>query len=139
MSRWLCAALLAAGCVPEYGPVMRPGEDCLSCHGGGTGPEEGPAWSAAGTVYAASNAAPDTGLSGAFVHVTDKNGLSFTLRSNLAGNFYTSEPLAFPLQRVCVERDGLLRCMQDQVRSGSCNTCHTQPPREAAPGRLTAP
>ncbi len=60
------------------------------------------------------------------------------MRSNLAGNFYSAESVAFPL-RVCVERNGAVQCMQATAESGSCNACHTWPPNGEAPGRVTAP
>ena len=97
------------------------------------------AWSLAGTVYESANAEAEAGLEGAEVQVTDQDDVSFSLRTNLTGNFYTSEPLAFPLKRVCVERGGGQRCMQATVANGSCNTCHSNPPHNAAPGRLSAP
>ena len=46
----LITALTACG-IPERGPLMSAGEDCLSCHGSGTGLEQGPTWSVAGTVF----------------------------------------------------------------------------------------
>ena len=140
-----CAFVLGA-CVPEQGPLMRPGEDCMLCHGGDTVP--GAAADAGsggrharahrGTVYDAPDADPNAGVLGAYVHVIDSNGWSFELRSNLAGNFYSAEGIAFPLQ-LCVERGGNLLCAQSPHAYGSCNACHTQPPIDGAAGRLVAP
>ena len=89
MSRRAAGAALAlalAGCVSEEGPMMKPGSDCMECHGGGE--EEARPWTVAGTI---------AGVRGAHITITDANGWSFTLRSNDAGNFYTAEPVAFPL------------------------------------------
>ncbi len=101
-------AVLLAGCIPEEGPMMAPGQDCMAsdCHSGG----EAKSWSVAGTI---------AGRMGANVVVTDAKGWSFTLRSNKAGNFYTAEGVAFPLQ---VTVDGTP--MGPPVTDGSCNCCH---------------
>jgi hypothetical protein len=148
------AAFLAAGCIPADGPLMAPGEDCLECHGGGasdgnggggdeltTTPasrldDDGPRWSAAGTVYPSAGSDADAGLEGARVHLTDANGRSITLRTNQAGNFYTAERLRFPL-RVAVTAGGVTKPMEDAVEYGGCNHCHTRPPQDDAPGRLS--
>ncbi|SRR5258705_7702785 len=134
----LIAALTACG-IPEHGPMMRAGEDCLSCHGLGTGLEKGQTWSVAGTVFGSFSAGPGEGVLGAVVRLTDKNGRELSLFSNSAGNFYSAEPLAFPLQRACVQRNGEVFCMRRDVPDGSCNTCHNNPPMWAAPGRVLAP
>jgi hypothetical protein len=118
MTRVAAAALvLLAACVPGEGPMMSPFEDCLGCHEGGG---EARAWTVAGTWRR-----------GARVTVTDANGKSFTLKGNDAGNFYTAESLAFPLQ---VSVDGKPMQYWDpnppatvaEVRYGfgGCNLCH---------------
>ena len=145
--RWAAAAAAAtlAACVPDNGPLMRPGDDCLRCHGGSPGgAEEGletrqaTRWSLAGTVYATVDAAPGAGVQGAHVQVTDAKGFAFQLQTNEAGNFYSAESVAFPLH-VCVDRNGKLSCMDTPVPHGACNFCHTVPPREDAIGRIAAP
>ncbi|BDG10004.1 hypothetical protein [Anaeromyxobacter paludicola] len=138
----LALAALAA-CTPENGPTMRPGEDCLRCHGGspasGGGEEErATPWSLAGTVYAAPGADASAGIEGAAVQVTDANGFAFTLTSNLVGNFYSAETVAFPI-RVCVARGGAVRCMESPSPHGACNACHALPPQGNAEGRIAAP
>ena len=138
------AALGALGCIPADGPTMRPGDDCLRCHGMDPGgPETGPVrpatpWSLAGTIYAAPDADPNAGIEGAEVQLTDANGFSFTLETNLVGNFYSAESVAFPLT-VCVSRGGATQCMQTPAPNGSCNYCHAIPPNGNAGGRITAP
>ncbi len=103
------AALLGAGCIPDPGPMMKPGEDCLGCHGGGGGEEEAVAWTVAGTF----------GGPGSSVWIQDAGGRSFTLTANQAGNFYTREAVQFPLN---VSVDG--NAMPAQVTYGGCNRCH---------------
>ena len=143
--RWallVAVAALSTGCTPTNSPLMRPGEDCMRCHGGteplGEGEEQGPTWTVAGTVYLALDAAVSQGVEGALVDVTDAKGKKFTMRTSASGNFYSAEPVTFPL-RVQVKRNGLTVPMDGQVDLGSCNSCHTQPPASGAPGRVIAP
>ncbi len=134
----LAIALGIAACVPDEGPLMRPGQDCLACHS-----PEAPSgqhakdWSLAGTVYAALDADPNAGVEGDGVEVTDSAGFAFSLRTNQAGNFYSAETVRFPLA-VCVSRGGAKSCMQSPVASGACNACH-QPGSGLAPGRIQGP
>lgn len=138
MTRTLAVALCGlafVGCQPEESPVMMPGHDCVSCHDG-TG--EAPRWSVAGTLYGDPHANASDGVDGAEVLVTDSAGRALTLRSNSAGNFYTAEDLKPPFT-VEVQRNGRRMAMSMPAPSGSCNSCHGNPPRDDAPGRLFAP
>jgi hypothetical protein len=138
--RVLLAGGTLAACAPENGPLMRPGDDCLRCHGGSPGGGEerhATPWSLAGTVYASADANPDTGIEGVDVQVRDANGFAFTLHSNLAGNFYSAETVAFPVD-VCVSRNGSVTCMESSAPHGSCNLCHAVPPLNGAGGRIAA-
>jgi hypothetical protein len=127
----IIAVVTAAGCgIPSEGPAMRPGENCLDCHG----------FTAAGTLF--TNATDDTsqGVKGARVHLTDASGRTVSLTTNETGNFYTRERLAFPLQ-ILVEGNGLLAVMRTPTPDGGCNRCHTVPAPatelpELAPGRV---
>ncbi len=141
----LAAAALASGCIPERGPLMMPGENCLECHGGGALPGEPPTiadpddarrWTIAGTVFPLVSAGVKEGVRGAKVHVRDADGRALTLSTNRAGNFYTAEPVRFPL-RVSVEHGGIVREMEPDVPYGGCNACHRLPPRREAPGRIS--
>jgi hypothetical protein len=71
--------------------------------------------------------------------LTDKNGRSLTLTTNPAGNLYTAEPLALPLQEASIERSGEVYCMLRDIPDGSCNACHSTTPRWAAPGTPRSP
>lgn len=134
-----CAALLVAACgIPENAPIMQPGQDCMSCHAAGTG-TGAPVWTIAGTLYAAPDASDHAGIEGGHVYITDAKGNSFTLTTNSAGNFYTAEALAFPLAKVQAEFGGTRMAMVSTPPTGSCNSCHAQPPLEGAPGRLFVP
>jgi cytochrome c553 len=119
---------LAAACTPENGPLMRPGEDCMRCHGGHGGEEEeGPRWTVAGTAYGPGAAA---GVQDVHVQVTDRNGKLVSMRTNGVGNFYSAEDLALPFTNVCVERGGVVTCMRSAeagpaaFATGACNSCH---------------
>jgi hypothetical protein len=117
------AALLAlSACIPEEGPMMAAGRDCMECHSSDGGEEaDARAWTVAGTI---------AGRRGAHVTITDQNGWSFTLRSNQAGNFYTAESVALPLRAISV--DGTAMSAADMAKTaaqrhpGSCNAsgCH---------------
>jgi hypothetical protein len=131
----------------DEGPLMLPGESCLECHGGEAlpgepptvaAPREAPRWTVAGTVFASEDAPASAGVEGARVHLTDADGQTLTLVTNLAGNFYTEAPLRFPL-RAAVEHQGHTAEMEPDVPYGGCNGCHRLPPRQEAPGRLAVP
>lgn len=127
------ASLALAACVPDESPLMRPGQNCMSCHTG----EQKP-WTVAGTVYGAYDADENAGLEGAEVLVKDAKGRELTLRSNPAGNFFTAEPLAFPIH-VEVQKDGKRFAMGSPPPSGACNSCHTPGNGFGAPGRVAVP
>jgi hypothetical protein len=121
----LIAALLGAGCIPEEGPLMDPGEDCLECHGGSE--DDAPAWTIAGTM----------GGKGSDVRVRDADGKSFTLHTARNGNFYSREKLRYPIT-VVVDGEEMEdpvpdilsppgTCVDDRCCVGSrcgCNDCH---------------
>lgn len=126
--------LMLAACGGE-GPLMRPGENCLACHDGSD--REAPKFTAAGTVFANSTAAATEGLGDVTVIITDANGTETRLTTNAAGNFYTSKTLTAPFT-AAVERNGKLSVM-NSAQSGSCASCHANPPVGGAPGRIYAP
>lgn len=111
------------GCEPGScdgeGGQMLPGSDCLACHDGSG--EEAPRWTAAGTAFAD----PDglSPLDGATVRITDANGDVVELTTNAAGNFYTSQSLAFPIDAE-IDAAGETRSMGSSVDVGGCNSCH---------------
>lgn len=123
----------------EYtGPLMRPGQDCLSCHSDGAG-RGAPTWSAGGTVYAKADAKPDEGLAGVDVLITAPDGtLLEKLVTNEAGNFYTPTPLPAGF-KVALEYLGEHIAMPCPPPAGLCNACHNNPPIGGAPGRIYIP
>ncbi len=128
---------------------MHPGRDCVGCHARSG---DAPAFAVAGTLYSAPHEADEcfgydsdvaAGL-GAEVELVDATGARFTVVANRAGNFYTTHPLAFPLQRVRVYApDGAFREMGSPAPHGDCNACHTRLGTVSAlgdsPGRLVVP
>jgi hypothetical protein len=73
------------------GPMHRPGQPCLTCHGG-DGPA-GATFVTAGTVYADPYQAGTTtylGLNSAAVHLVDATGSTYDTTTNSAGNFYVT-------------------------------------------------
>lgn len=117
----------AAGTSPTTDrSTMNPGQDCMKsgCHTNFT---------AAGTVYAAGDAAAEAGVAGATVTITDKNGARIVLTSNGAGNFYTSQAIAFPGTVTIASAAGRTRPMNTALARGGCNSCHF------APGRIIVP
>lgn len=108
---------------PVWGPggaLMLAGTDCLECHSDGGRAASAPL-TVAGTVFRTGDCA--TASDATKIFIVDANSIELELQSNQAGNFFTSEPLAFPLQ-VSIERDGVRATMQTPVTSGACATCH---------------
>ena len=139
----VCVALACAGlaaCAPrEFGPLMRPGEDCLVCHGGGggggEGEEEGKTWSFAGTVY---DQDTNEGVHGVKVDLVDSRGRSITAWSNAAGNFYSAEPMTPPFTATLTRGGRSFTGTPDPVSTahmdyGGCNGCHVGGARIYAP------
>ncbi len=117
------------------GPLHRPGQPCLICHGG-----LGPAsheFSVGGTVYAVKGqSAPAVG---AQVQIEDINGFFYTATTNAAGNFFvpsdTWQP-TYPTQ-MQVSLGSLSQQMATHAgRNGSCAGCHTTPQGPTSPGSV---
>jgi hypothetical protein len=109
--------------VPE-GPLHRPGQPCMTCHGG-DGPGE-PDYAFAGTIYAVRNGA--TPLAGVTVTLTDASGVTKTLSSNEAGNFFLEKELWESVKLpVFVELSNgtKVKPMKTRIgRNGGCAFCH---------------
>lgn len=113
----------------RQGPTHRPGQPCLTCHGG-DGPGE-PDFELAGTVYETKGqGVPDTskGAPGVTVTFTDAFGNTHTTETNSVGNFYVQEGRYTPTYPVYValSRDGKpASTMKTRIgRRGSCADCH---------------
>jgi hypothetical protein len=107
----------------EPSPNHRPGQPCLTCHGG-----KGPAdleLSVGGTVFETrGGASPSVG---ATVTITDGTNETRTLTTSASGNFYAARAdwdLAFPLN-IVVASGATKRSMTTTVgRDGGCGFCH---------------
>ena len=111
--------------VPK-GPLHRPGQPCLVCHGG-DGPGS-PTFSVAGTVFETPREL--VALPGTLVHLADTDGKRVSTWTNDAGNFYlafTDFSPRYPLW-VSLERDSVVVEMKTpSYREGSCAGCHADP------------
>jgi hypothetical protein len=151
--RWLvslvsCAlSCLTSGCgetpAPEFGfetgPTMRPGEDCSRCHWPGSDYPTAPDFTAAGTVFPSPDAPATSGVSGVQVELLHPDGSPLeTLRTNSAGNFYTSVPLPEGF-RVAIAQAGQRVEMPCPPPAGNCGACHSLPPIGQTQGRIYVP
>jgi len=116
------------------------GEECVGCHTPGKKAGRWP-FTAGGTVYRTPGDDPVPGLAGVRVTIADAKGKVLRLTTNRAGNFWTTEPLAFPvaveLQREGSDRKAAVR--SGPCAAGECHACHARPGKSGAPGRLYAP
>lgn len=127
----LLVALLACGGHEDddkNNELMAPGQNCLACH----------SFTVAGTVFGSATADTGSGLAGVSVVITDANSVETTLTTNAAGNFFSGSPLALPLKKAAVVRNGT-RTEMAGVPEGACNRCHTLPATGGAAGRIHAP
>ena len=105
------------------GPRHRPGQPCLTCHGG-MGPAS-PEFSVAGTVYTARDGAAPLG--GVTVAVTDARNETRLLVSNDAGNFYIAAANWAPVTPLSVQLQygGKTKVMKSHIGgTGACAVCH---------------
>lgn len=138
----LALTLLLTACSRENDPkaLMNPGADCLRCHtpAGIAGSHP---FTVGGTVYRTVSDDSATGLAKATIELVDSQGKTLTLRSNKAGNFFSTEKLSFPVA-VEIQRDGATNRASVKAgpcTSGGCNACHVLPTRGRPRGRLHAP
>jgi hypothetical protein len=120
--------------VPE-GPLHRPGQPCLTCHGS-SGPSEAE-FSLAGTVYTLWR--QDRPMPGAVVRVEDFSGATYLIPTNDAGNFFIPRAVFTPKYpvRVKVSFADITQQMFTHIsRAGSCSDCHVDPPSATSPGRV---
>ena len=108
------------------GPLHRPGQPCLVCHGG-EGPADGD-FALAGTLYQRQSKSDP--LHDARVDFIDSVGDEYSVVSNCAGNFWVGAENYRPVWPVWVkvEYQGDSVEMTSAVfRDGSCGSCHGDP------------
>lgn len=127
----LLGTLLVPACNEDEGPLMAPGDNCMTCHNGSKAPK----WTVAGTVYSSPTDSALMGVDGVQVVITDAAGKKLTLTTNAAGNFYSRDSVTFPISAE-VTRNGKTQKMSQTVPTGACSSCHNQPAISNAPGRL---
>jgi hypothetical protein len=117
---------------------MEPGNACITCHKKNSG---APQYAVGGTVYPTGHEparCKATGVAGAVVVITDKNGKKVNLTVNTVGNFAASGTLAVPYTAE-VQFGGKTRAMIAPQTDGDCNKCHTENGDMGAPGRILLP
>jgi hypothetical protein len=122
--------------VPK-GPLHRPGQPCLVCHG-----EGGPAstmFAIAGTVF--QDQGKTDAANGAQVQIEDSTGSFYTATTNEAGNFYITpnqwSPV-WPLQVQLTLGKNQQFMLTHVGRAGSCADCHTLTTGPTSPGPVYA-
>jgi hypothetical protein len=122
------------------GPLHRPGQPCLTCHGG-----SGPAkvqFSVGGTVYETEG--QTTPSVGSQVLIEDIDGnLWTTAPTNAAGNFFvllSDFAPHYPTQPTVIPENGTVSItMATHVsRDGSCADCHSNPAGPSSAGPVYA-
>jgi hypothetical protein len=123
------------------GPLHRPGQPCLVCHGG-RGPAKA-SFSMAGTIYQAlqdANGNPSRlPLEGAVVALTDATAKKHSETTNAAGNFLVHADDFTPSYPVHVQIsfNGTSASMSTHIgRDGSCAGCHHDPEGTQSPGHI---
>jgi len=123
----------------EGGPLHRPGQPCLLCHGRDSNPLSGGPHNfvQAGTVFKYRDS-PEP-LAGAVVRLVDSEGAEIDLVSNCAGTFWVTGRDFDPVYPVWTDvRFGVVSVpMKTPVfREDSCADCHSDPPGPASAGRV---
>ncbi len=124
------------------GPLHRPGQPCLYCHDGALGDPQ--RFTIAGTVFETPSAT--FAAAGVVVSLVDAKGSAIDLRTNAAGNFYTTpgqyDP-TFPIQATIQAGSQVVR-MQTLIEgngtvepNGACATCHFDPAGPSSPGHVS--
>lgn len=115
---------------------MHPGMACIGCHNAAAAdagpPTDGghhhgpPIFSVAGTIYGGAHDINDcNGVGDApQIIITSADGTTQTLTANEVGNFYSKDPVVFPITAQVVTEAGV-QTMHQPVKSGECNGCHT--------------
>jgi hypothetical protein len=120
--------------------LMKPGGACIQCH---DTENEGPSYSAAGTVYKTAHEPDDCNGSSSTsikVVITGADNVTQTATVNAAGNFYFRSAIKMPYKAKVVFGTKS-RAMSGAQKDGDCNKCHTESglAKEKAPGRVMAP
>jgi hypothetical protein len=117
------------------GPLHRPNQPCLLCHGPGG---ESPTMLFAGTVYL--DQTGRTPVASADVLIVDAMGREQRVRSNCAGNFYLPARddgwPEFPVWTSVQVGAHRIDMESPIYREGSCAACHTDPASPRSAGHM---
>ena len=117
------------------GPLHRPGQPCLACHGPEGDAE--PRFSFGGTVYQTPGSLEP--LHDARVRFIDSNGEQYAVTSNCAGNFYSGadnfKP-AWPVWMKVEFGEWTAEMVSPSSREGSCAACHGDPASPSSVGHV---
>ena len=93
-----------------------PGQSCFqACHNHG--------WTVAGTLY--TNDTGNTAFVGAHITITDSNNQEIDLITGANGNFYTTQPIAFPILVLASSCPSAVKMNVAVAATGrACNSCH---------------
>lgn len=120
--------------VPE-GPLHRPGQPCVLCHG-----DEGDAeakFSFGGTVYQTPGSQEP--LHDALIRFIDSTGAQYSVISNCAGNFYAGADNFKPVWPVWMKvelGDLTAEMVSPTSRERSCAFCHRDPASPSSVGHV---
>ena len=137
------AANAVAGCETATadqlvaGATMLPGRACGNCHkAGGQAAEH--IFTVAGTVYSNPMGSCNSGgVANATVEILKMDGsVQMTLTTNAVGNFYSHDPVMFPLKARVKATGKTTLEMAGAQSSGNCASCHAKPGLSGAPGRI---
>jgi len=96
------------------------GTNCMTCHNNAN--PNIPQFTVAGTLYDAVTGGNP--VAGATVEITDAAGKILPIISSTNGNFYSEQPLTFPVHARATACPADLHMNAAQV-IGACNSCHT--------------
>jgi hypothetical protein len=117
------------------GPLHRPGQPCLVCHGG-LGPAH-QSFSVAGTVFAIQG--ETTPLDTAVVNLTDSHDAGVGIETNAAGNFFVTRNIYdpyWPMHAKITLGTSESSMISHIGRNGSCAGCHVEPAGPSSPGSV---
>ncbi len=106
---------------PRHSGHHNPGKVCTDCHNGRT---EAPLFTVSGTIYVDPDGSkPAPGVS---IHILDAAGQSLTLVAARNGNFFSEEPVTYPLRTYASICPKSLEMPDVVAAPGNCNAkgCH---------------
>jgi hypothetical protein len=114
---------LAPACINQTAALTdghhNPGLNCMTCHNNAQ--PTIPQFTVAGTLYSALTGG--TAVAGATVEVTDATGAVYPLLTGTNGNFYSEQPIVFPVNVRATACPADL-FMPTSPTVGACNSCH---------------